>query len=67
MDLQGQLKTIETEIAQSRKYYNGTVRQYNTKRESFPSNIIAGMFNFTAKPLYEVTNVEERENVKVQF
>lgn len=67
MDLQGQLKTIETEIAQSRKYYNGTVRQYNTKRESFPSNIIAGMFNFTAKPLYEVANVEERENVKVQF
>ncbi|QIK69344.1 LemA family protein [Erysipelothrix sp. HDW6C] len=67
MDLQGQLQTIETEIAQSRKYYNGTVRQYNTKRESFPSNIIAGMFNFAAKPLFEITDDAERANVKVQF
>lgn len=67
MDLQNQLKSIETEIAQSRKYYNGTVRQYNTKCEVFPSNIIAGMFNFTKKPLFEVANEAERENVKVQF
>lgn len=67
IDLQTQLKTIETEIAQSRKYYNGVVRTYNTKRESFPSNIIAGMFNFTAKPLFEIEDVTQRENVKVQF
>ncbi len=67
MDLQNQLQTIETEIAQSRKYYNGTVRQYNTKVESFPSNIIANIFNFIKKPLFEVTDAVERENVKVQF
>ena len=67
MDLQKQLQTIETEIAQSRKYYNGSVRQYNTKVETFPSNIIANVFNFTKKPLYEVTDALERENVKVQF
>lgn len=67
MDLQNQLQTIETEIAQSRKYYNGTVRQYNTKVESFPSNIIANIFNFAKKPLFEVTDAIERENVKVQF
>lgn len=67
MDLQGQLQKIETEIAQSRKYYNGAVRQYNTKREVFPSNLVAGMFGFTAKPLFEVTDVSEREAVKVSF
>lgn len=67
MDLQQQLKAIETEIAQSRKYYNGTVRTYNTKREVFPNNIFAGMFGFTKKPLFEVTNEVERENVKVSF
>lgn len=67
MDLQKQLQAIETEIAQSRKYYNGSVRQYNTKVETFPSNIIANVFNFTKKPLYEVTDALERENVKVQF
>lgn len=67
IDLQGQLKTIETEIAQSRKFYNGSVRTYNTKREVFPSNIIANMFNFARKPLYEIENEAERENVKVSF
>ncbi len=67
MDLQKQLQTIETEIAQSRKYYNGSVRTYNTKIEVFPNNLFAGMFGFTKKPMFEVTNAEERENVKVSF
>lgn len=67
MDLQKQLQTLETEIAQSRKYYNGTVRTFNTKIEVFPNNLLAGMFGFTKKPMFEVTNVEERENVKVSF
>jgi len=67
MDLQQQLSTIESEIAQSRKYYNGTVRAFNTKVESFPSNIVAGMFKFVRQALYEVDNVEERQNVKVEF
>lgn len=67
MDLQAQLQTIETEIAQSRKYYNGSVRQYNTKCEVFPANIIANMFGFLRKPLYEIDNAVERETVKVSF
>lgn len=67
MDLQNQLQTIETEIAQSRKYYNGSVRQYNTKREVFPSNIVANMFGFLRKPLFEVDSEVEREAVKVSF
>ncbi len=65
--LMGDLKNIEGEIASSRKYYNGCVKQYNTKREVFPSSIIANMKNFEKKPLFEVENEEERKNVKVQF
>lgn len=67
MDLQNQLKSLEEEIAGSRKYYNGVVKIYNTKRELFPSNIIAKMFKFEKRPLYEVSAPEQRENVKVQF
>lgn len=66
-DLQNSLKSLEEEIANSRKYYNGTVNLYNTKRETFPSNIIANWFKFTRKPLYEVDDAEERKNVKVSF
>ena len=66
-ELQNTLKTLEEEIANSRKYYNGIVKTYNTKREVFPSNIIAKWFKFEKKPLYEVDSAEERKNVKVQF
>lgn len=67
IDLQNQLKAVEEDIANARKYYNAVVREFNTKREVFPSNIIAGMFRFDARPLYEVETAEERQNVKVQF
>ena len=66
-DLQNTLKTLEEEIANSRKYYNGTVKVYNTKREMFPSNIVAKWFKFDKKPLFEVDNAEERKTVKVSF
>lgn len=67
LDLQNQLSRIEDEIANSRKYYNGVVREFNTAIQVFPSNILAGIFKFTARPMYEVGNEEERENVKVSF
>jgi len=67
LNLQSQLQNVEEDIANSRKYYNGTVRMYNTKTEVFPSSMIAGMFKFARKPLYEITDAAERENVKVQF
>jgi len=67
MELQGELRRIEDEIANSRKYYNAVVKTYNTKREVFPSSVIAGMFKFEKKPLFEVGSAAERENVKVQF
>lgn len=65
--LQRQLEQIEDDIANSRKYYNGSVKQLNNKIEMFPSNIIAGMFNFKKYPYFEVDSAEERQNVKVQF
>ncbi|MBR6444629.1 MAG: LemA family protein [Firmicutes bacterium] len=67
LDLQNQLKGIEDDIANSRKFYNANVREYNTKTEVFPSNIIAGMFHFERKPMFEVDAEEERQNVNVQF
>lgn len=67
LDLQNQIKTIETEIAQSRRYYNGVTRQYNTKTETFPSVIVANMFGFKQYPMFEITNEAERENVRVEF
>lgn len=67
MDLQRQLQTIEEDIANSRKYYNASVKNLNNKIEMFPSSIIVGMFHFEKKPYFEVSSQEERENVKVQF
>jgi LemA protein len=67
MDLQSQLQRIEDEIANSRKYYNAVVKEFNTKVESFPSNIIAGIFKFTRKTMFEVSDEAQREAVKVQF
>ncbi len=67
MDLQSKLNRIEEDIATSRRYYNGCVREYNTSCQQMPANIIAGMFHFQTMKLYEVTHSEERENVKVDF
>lgn len=67
IDLQNSLKNIETEISNARKYYNGAVKVYNVKREVFPSSIIASIFKFEKKPLFEVESAEERKAVKVQF
>jgi LemA protein len=67
MDLQAQLQKVEEDIANSRKFYNAVVREFNTKVESFPNNIIAGIFGFIRKPMFEVSEEAERQNVKVQF
>lgn len=67
LDLQEQLKKLEEDIANARKYYNGVVKTYNNKVEVFPSNIIARWFKFTKKQMFEIENKEERQNVKVEF
>lgn len=65
-DLSTQLTKIENEIANSRKYYNGTVREFNDKVQMFPSNIVANIFGYKAKVMFEA-NEEERKNIKVSF
>lgn len=67
IDLQNQLSNIETDIANARKYYNSVVKMFNTKIEMFPSNLIAKMFKFTKKEMFEVSSSNERESVKVEF
>ena len=67
LELQKNLNELENDIADSRKYYNGCVRQMNTAVESFPSNIIAGMFHFEKYRMYEVDDASERQNVVVDF
>ncbi len=67
VDLQRQLTNLETEIANSRRFYNATVKNFNTKVESFPSNLVAKMFKFKKRTLFEVDNTEERKAVKVEF
>ena len=67
LELSGQLQTVENDIANSRKYYNGAVKRYNLACQTVPSNIIAGMFHFETKKLFEVESAEERQNVKVEF
>lgn len=65
-DLSTQLTKIEDEIANSRKYYNGTVREFNDKVQMFPSNIVANIFGYKSKVMFEA-NEDERKNVKVSF
>ena len=67
MTLMKQLNEFEDDIANSRKYYNGCVREMNTAVESFPTNLIANQFHFEKYNMYEVDDVRERENVKVDF
>lgn len=66
-DLSEELRNTENKISFSRQFYNDTVTMYNTKLQVFPSNIIAGMFNFKARDLFKAENDEARKNVKVDF
>ena len=59
LDLQRQLIGIEEELSMARRYYNGTVRVNNIYIERFPSNIIAGMFQFTKGEFYKANENEK--------
>jgi len=67
MSLMEELTSTENKVSFARQAYNDSVMTYNTQREVFPSNIIAGMFNFAAAELFVVEKPEEREAPKVQF
>ena len=64
--LSGELSSIEADIANARKYYNGSVRTMNDKVQMFPSNIIASIAKFKTYKMFEIA-ASERENVKVEF
>ncbi len=66
MQLQDELSDTENKISSSRRFYNGNVRDFNTKIEVFPNNMIAGMLGFKKFEYFEVAD-EERKNVKVSF
>jgi LemA protein len=66
LDLQNSLKDLEDNIQKSRRFYNGTVRDFNTMIVVFPNNILAGMFGFKAEPFFEASE-EEQKNVEIKF
>src|ERR1700720_1544040 len=65
--LQATLNQIEDTVQNARRYYNAVVRDFNTKIAQFPSNIIAGMFNFKPREFFEISAPAEREVPKVSF
>ena len=65
--LQEELSSTENKISFSRQFYNDATMQYNTKLESFPSNILAGMFHFQPSTFFEVADAAQREAPKVKF
>jgi LemA protein len=60
LDLQAQLSQLEEQIQTARRYYNGTVRDYNIRVESFPSNLVAQFFGFSLAEFFEITEEADR-------
>ena len=68
LELQRELTDTENKIQAARRFYNGSVRDFNTKVESVPSNIIASMFSFIKREYFDLPEDSvEKENVKVSF
>ncbi|MBV9990310.1 MAG: LemA family protein [Alphaproteobacteria bacterium] len=65
--LQNELTDIEDQIQLARRYYNGTVRDFNVMIEQFPSNLIAGFGNFKPGTFFQIDNAADREAPKVSF
>ncbi len=66
LQMQNDLTDTEDKIQASRRFYNGTVRDYNTKVQTVPSNFVAMIFGFKTREFFEIEE-SQRENVKVQF
>ncbi|MBU2025922.1 LemA family protein, partial [Patescibacteria group bacterium] len=66
LDLQKQLSQIEDEVQKSRRYYNGNVRDFNTKIQIFPNNLVAPIFGFKQFDFFQA-DAKEKENVQVKF
>lgn len=65
--LQTDLRDTENQIEASRRYYNGNVREFNTKIQTFPNNVFAAKLGFSESDFFEVQDAAQRENVKVDF
>lgn len=67
IQLHKSLEEVESNILMARKYYNATVREYNTFITMFPVNFLAGKFNFMEKQFFSIDNNQERNNIKVEL
>ena len=67
LDLQRELADTENKIQAARRFYNGNVLEYNTKIDIFPTNLIAGVFNFKKEEFFGLESEAEREPVAVKF
>lgn len=67
LELQRELSDTENKIQASRRFYNGNVRDYNIKIQSFPTNLIVGIFSFTDREFFELQEEAAKEPVKVEF
>ena len=67
LDLQNRLVEIEDQLQYARRYYNGAVRNYNIRVESFPSNIISGIFDFKQDNFFEISLATERSTPEVKL
>ncbi len=67
LSLQNELTDTENKILSSRRFYNGNVRDFNTKLQVFPTNIIANALGFAKRDFFEVDAAEERKNIEVKF
>lgn len=56
LQLQSELADIENKLAATRRFFNSTTKELNTSIQSFPANLVAGMFGFTAQPMFEVAD-----------
>ena len=67
LKLQEELTSTENRISFSRQFYNDTVMRFNTRLQTFPTNVIAGMLGFAAREFFETGDDAEREPVKVDL
>lgn len=67
LELQRELSDTENKIQAARRFYNGNVRDFNTKQEVFPTNLVASIMGFSKAEFFELADATQREPVKVSF
>lgn len=67
LELQRELTDTENKIQAARRFYNGNVRDFNTKIQIFPNNLVSGWFKFTPREFFELEEAKEKEPISVKF